>query len=228
MSLPKYFCWTRFGSEAGQPIAHIFERKEQERKANGGTFFWGIGNAIGPSMRELIRLTSSPEVLFSPIKCSPRTADLSPEAVATWTLAETLDGDSFVLPQCSMITSRYDPALRRGSHYALVCFSERPLNGTSSEGELVFTGLSNLKTGRPVATTQVTAIVQRNETRPFASKMYEISIRAKLVYPYFLRLRKPLLLPHTDGGCDWAIAVRQMWEKRRSAVSQRSVAGRCD
>jgi hypothetical protein len=220
MALPKYFCWTRFGSEAGQPIAHIFERKEQERRANGGMFFWGIGNAIGPSMRELIRLTPSPEVLFSPIKCSPRKADLSPEAVAVWTSAETLEGDSFVLPQYSMVTSRFDPALPRESHYALVCFSERPLDGALSQGNIVFTGLRNLKTGRPVATTQVTAVVQHEETRPFLALMYEVVIRAKLMYPYFLRLRKPLLLPNIDGGCDWALAVRQEWEQRRSTGPQ--------
>jgi hypothetical protein len=69
--LPDCFCWTRFGTEAGQAIVHILQRKEQERSANDGLFIWGIGNAIGPSIRELVRRTNRPEVLFSPIKSSP-------------------------------------------------------------------------------------------------------------------------------------------------------------
>jgi hypothetical protein len=228
MALPEYFCWTRFGTEAGQSVHHIFDRKEQERKANGGTFFWGIGNAIGPSVRELLRFTASPEVLFSPIKGSPRTADASPDAVVAWTSAETLEGDSFALPQCSMVTSRYDPAFPRGSHYALVCFSERPLNRARSEDKIVFAGLRNLKTGRPVAASQVTAVVQRKAARYFIAPVYEVIIRAKLVFPYFLRLREPQVLSKTGGDCSWAKAVSQTWEQRKSGVSQLSCARRCD
>ncbi len=228
MALPKYFCWTRFGAEAGQLVAHIFDRKEQERQANGGIFFWGIGNAIGPSVKELLRITPSPEVLFSPIKCSPRTADLSPDTVVTWSLAETLQGDSFVLPQCSMVTSRYDPALPRGSHYALVCFSERPLNGARSEDKIVFAGLRNLKTGRPVAASQVTAVVQRKAAPHFIAPVYEVTIRAKLVFPYFLRLREPQVLSKNGEDCNWAKTVSQTWEQRKSGVLQQSCNGKCD
>src|SRR5689334_16901759 len=34
--LPLLFCWTRFGTEAGEPIEAILERKEREREATGG------------------------------------------------------------------------------------------------------------------------------------------------------------------------------------------------
>ena len=53
MDLPRFFCWTRFGTEAGQPIEQILERKEQERIVNNGLFLWGIGNSLTPSMIEL-------------------------------------------------------------------------------------------------------------------------------------------------------------------------------
>src|SRR5579884_2743661 len=88
--LPDCFCWTRFGTEAGQTVAHILQRKEQERSANAGIFIWGIGNAIGPSIRELVRRTTYPEVLFSRIKCPPNPRDARPPAVAAWTIGETL------------------------------------------------------------------------------------------------------------------------------------------
>ena len=68
VALPEYFCWTRFGTEAAEPIDSILGRKERERVANRGIFVWGIGNAIGPSIRELLRREAQPEVLFSPIK----------------------------------------------------------------------------------------------------------------------------------------------------------------
>ena len=46
--LPDLFCWTKYGTEAGEDIGAILERKESERLASGGTFLWGVGNAIGP------------------------------------------------------------------------------------------------------------------------------------------------------------------------------------
>src|SRR4051812_49335379 len=87
MSLPKRFCWTRFGVEAGQSVDHILLRKEQERRANSGVFFWGIGSAVGRSITELLRQTQLPEVLFSPIKSNPRAVDTTPATVVAWTKA---------------------------------------------------------------------------------------------------------------------------------------------
>jgi hypothetical protein len=141
MALPTYFCWTRFGTEAGEVINHIFERKEQERTANGGVFFWGIGNAIGPSIRELLRRTAIPEVLFSPMRSKPRLADVKPLAVVRWTAAETLEGEPFQLPEQSLVTSRYDPGK---SGYALVCFSSRPLSELRCREQIAFAGISRL------------------------------------------------------------------------------------
>ena len=97
--LPRIFCWTRFGTEAGQSIERILERKETERRANGGVFFWGIGNSVAPGISELIRRSALPEVLFSPIKGRPRSADVNPANVASWTVGETLAGSQFELPR---------------------------------------------------------------------------------------------------------------------------------
>lgn len=223
MTLPAYFCWTRFGTEAGQAIGQIFERKEQERVANGGIFFWGIGNAVGPSIRELLRRTENPEVLFSPIKSAPRTADAEPPAVAAWTTAETLGGEPFRLPCQSLVTSRYDPSSPKQASYALVCFSPRPLYETQCEEQILLEKLRNLISGRPVGSSQVTAVVQAAAGGAGERHKYEISIRAKLVYPYFLRLKDPLLLLKTDQDEKWAIIVRQVWDRRVSGVARNSV-----
>jgi len=222
VTLPTCFCWTRFGTEAGQAIDQIVERKEQERAANGGLFFWGIGNALGPSIRELLRRTTNPEVLFSPIKSLPRSVDSQPAAVVAWTAAETLAGEPFQLPGHSLVTSRYDPNAPRESSYALVCFSPRPLNESRCDERIAFAGLRNLRTGRPVGASQVTAVVKSMSIAVAERPRYEVWIRAKLVEPYFLRLRGPLLLSKTDQDSDWGRTVYGVWQRRLSEASRQS------
>lgn len=159
--------------------------------ANGGTFLWGIGNALGPSIVELISRTNNPQVIFSPIKGSPRLRDTSPPAVVRWTEAKALDGSDFLIPSGSRVTSRYDPAAPRQCHFALVCYSAKSLLPLKREHKLGFKQLRNLKTGRPVGASQVTAIVELAScAKDDESLMYEVAILATLTYPYFLRLTR--------------------------------------
>ena len=223
MTLPAYFCWTRFGTEAGQLIEQIFERKEQERVANGGVFLWGIGNAIGPSITELLQRTTYPEVLFSPIKSTPRLADSSPTTVVAWSSAETITGELFDLPKVSLVTSRIDPNATRESRYALVCFSARSLHDQACDEKIVPDDLRNLITGRPVGASQVTAVVQRTQSATSATSKYSVCIRASLVYPYFVRLRDPLPLEKSGENRDWGKVVRKVWEQRMSGTSTQPV-----
>jgi hypothetical protein len=219
-SLPDWFCWTRFGTEAGEDIGHILQRKEEERAANGGIFIWGIGNAVGPSIRELVRRGSKPEVLFSPIKSSPKQHDILPAAVAAWTLGETLEGDLYYLPEHSLVTSRYDPSAPKETHYALVCFSRMPIAPAQPAGKIAFAALTNLRTGRPIGASQVTAVVHR---RPVDSKdgehAYDVAIRAELAFPYFIKLRLPLVLPTSanthPAGKEWTNSAFQLVRRQR-------------
>jgi hypothetical protein len=221
MTLPACFCWSRFGTEAGQAIEQIFQRKEQERVANAGLFFWGIGNAIGPSIRELLRRAQKPEVLFSPIRSTPRLKDSWPPAVVAWTSAETLEGTSFALPHQSLVTSRHDPLAPKAAHYALVCFSEEPLELSRCDGIIAFACVRNLLTGRPVASSQVTAVVEHRLTCASGVPTYDVVVRTRLVYPYFLRLRNPLLLASADSpGSNFSTVVRQVWDRWRSTDSR--------
>ncbi len=121
--LPERFCWTRFGVEAGASVDRILERKEIERQGNHGLFYWGVGNPVGPGMREMIRQVTCPEVLFSPIAGPPRPADASPTYVVAWTQGETLWGDAHPVPDHSLVTSRHTGPSDGRAHYALVCLS---------------------------------------------------------------------------------------------------------
>lgn len=215
-SIPQAFCWTRIGVEAGQRLSSILERKEQERAANRGTFFWGIGNPIGPSIPELLRRCLAPEVLFSPVKSAPRAHDSHPEAVAVWTKAECLDGSEFDLPPVSLITSRFDLGGLKNVHYALVCSSSTPLVAAESVAALDIGELQNLLSSRPVGASQVTAVV--SYVRGLRSiSTYPVVLRAMLEPPYFLRLRAPVPLGRSDVGEAWEAAVRGRWGKNLAA-----------
>ncbi len=227
MSLPDYFCWTRFGTEAGEPINHILERKERERIANVGVFVWGIGNAVGPSVRELVQRSPRPEVLFSPIKSPAKRQDVSPAAIAAWTWGETLDGCAFRLPEHSLVTSRYDPSVPRKGHYALVCFSRSPILHSKQEEKIVFSALRNVRTGRPIGASQVTAVVLYSKDRPGETLTYEVAIRAELVYPYFIRLRQPVVLPNStdvEPTQDWTSAAFQFIRQQQHEPRPRQLS----
>ncbi len=187
-ALPRSFCWTRFGTEAGETIESILARKEAERRVNGDVFFWGIGNSVAPALAELVRRVSAPEVLFSPIKSRPRQVDVEPANVVRWTSAETLSGDPFKLPEHASITSRWDPERPPRGHYALVCSSSGPLK-IEDAGRLSFSALRNLRSGAPLGASQVTAVVHRADTGQ-GSGDYPVAFRAALVAPYFVRLRE--------------------------------------
>lgn len=219
MTLPACFCWTRFGTEAGQLIEQIFERKEQERIANQGLFFWGIGNALGPSITELLQHTRNPEVLFSPIKSTPRLVDSSPTTVVAWNSAETIAGEPFELPRSSLVTSRFGTKSGREARYALVCFSARSLHSQRCDEKIAPEDLRNLITGRPIGASQVTAVVQKTNVMTSRVPKYNVCVRASLVHPYFVRLRDPYPLEKSEEDQDWGKIVGRAWEQRMSGTS---------
>jgi len=215
MNVPDCFCWTRFGSEAGQGIEHILRRKEEERVANQGVFLWGIGNSVGAAIGELVRRCGSPEVLFSPIKGCAKQMDVAPESVVAWTRAETIDGHEFLLPAHSLVTSRQSISSPKRTHYALVCFSESPLTPGESSLRFSFGALRNILSGKPVGASQVTAVVTSTVSGADGGPVYEASLRANLAYPFFIRLREPRPVPSLAGAKqDWATAVQSAWQRK--------------
>lgn len=218
MNLPRFFCWTRFGTEAGQPIEQILERKEQERLANNGLFLWGIGNSLTPSMIELLRQTDKPEVMFSPTRTKARVEDAEPGRVVAWTRAETLTGDDFALPPASLVTSGLNSP-RKNTHYALVCFQDRPLvpeSGCSVD----FYALRNILTGQPIGASQVTAVVERSAPLGPRTREYDVALRARLVFPFFVKLRNPIPLAESRLHEEtWMDIVQVAWDRIRSGAT---------
>jgi hypothetical protein len=184
---PLFFCWTRFGTEAGEPIESILRRKEAERIATNDTFYWGIGNSVAPGIIALLERTAQPEVLFSPIKSRARPEDVAPKHVVRWCEAITISGERKTLPDTISVTS--GPSR---SHYALVCSAAAPLELTDL-GRLRFSELRNLVSGRPLGASQVTAVVSRESPGTTDNGGYVVALRARLVEPYFVRLGDPVV-----------------------------------
>jgi hypothetical protein len=139
---------------------------------------------------------ADPEVLFSPIASTPRDIDVSPRHVVRWSTGEGLSGESMLLPEHALVTSRWDPERPGAARYALVCKSNDPLR-LDDHGELHFKLLRNFRSGAPVGASQVTAVVHREGVRRACGRAYQVALRASLVWPYLLRLAspEPIVLP---------------------------------
>jgi hypothetical protein len=194
--MPGIFCWTRFGIEAGETAQSIFERKETERARNGGVFLWGIGHSIRPSLANLLRSTAYPEIIFSPMRSMPSARDASPVGVTLWCDATDFCDNPFSLPEYSLVTSRRDDLNPRRPHYALVCRSETPINNFEfNRGQIATGNLRNLISGSMVGSSQVTSVVQQVAETHLVGTEYSITARARLVYPYQVRLANGIAIP---------------------------------
>jgi hypothetical protein len=205
--LPRAFCWTRMGTEAGETLESILSRKELERQATGGLFLWGIGNSIGEAVDALARRVREPEVLFSCTKTHARPIDVTPDRRVVWTGAVTTLGQRYHLPRGTRVMGGVVNGRRLPPRYALVCASERPLD-VADHGSLRFSGLRNLVSGRPVGASQVTAVVERSDEASVASgTTYLVRLRARLVSPYFVRLTDPVLVSDMSSPVEVADSI---------------------
>lgn len=198
------FCWTKFGTEAGESIESIRTRKEMERQGNGGVFLWGIGNSIRPSLLGLLEATSRPRVVFSPMLSAPSPADVSPSLVVQWGEAYGIDGSRYVLPRYSNVTSR---ARTFGSssprHFALVCYAEDSIVHDAHDEWVSRDGVRNYLSGGPLGASQVTSVVRTvGGTLSASSRDYMVAFRATLVYPYLVTLRAPRVAGNANGQVD--------------------------
>jgi hypothetical protein len=187
-NVPTFFCWSKFGDEAGESVPGILARKEAERDNNDGVFLWGIGSSIAPSLRELLRHEPNPKVLFTPMLSPPAQRDVKPRAVAVWHSAKTMEGLNYLVPQHSLVTSRAEPERTPRRHYALVCRSDRPITRDEVAPWFDDADVRNLRTGALVGASQVTSVVRLMDEGRRGHKRYRVAFTAELDPPYFVTL----------------------------------------
>lgn len=216
--LPDAFCWTRMQAEAGQTLESIMIRKELERVLGGGTFYWGVGNAVGRGLELLAKECGKPEVLFSVMHSTPKQIDVAPRSVVMWNAAVDPNGVEHPLPEHVVVLSRGEtPSGRKQRHYALVCNAAHSIEIHATD-TLDIGHLENISEERGrVGFSQNTAVV-RHVTQSVQSTRYTIAFRANLIYPYFVTLADPRELSSQDRTTVNAVARATTSEQWRQVV----------
>jgi hypothetical protein len=198
IEIPELFCWAKVGADSGEGLRAIICRKELERQAGGGRFYWGVGNSVGPAVTELAVDGRHPAVVFSRMRtAAPVKQDAEPGALLLWRACLDRHGNAEPLPDHVVVTSRA-PAHAGNTprhHYALVCFSAEPLSA-EPKGAMRFNELINYTSGRPLGYSHVTALVKRRAAgAPHGGPDYPVLMVAALQPPYVVQLQDPVLLP---------------------------------
>jgi hypothetical protein len=183
------FCWSKYGSEAGESSTRILDRKEQERRNNAGIFLWGIGSNVRRSLAALLSENDSPIVRFSAMRSKPKSIDVTPSSVVLWQAGEGIDGSHYELPAGSTVTSRASSA----QHFALVCATDSPILETDQE--LNAGHLRNFVGNTRLGHSQVTSVVRANRNWAADGTSYSRGFTAQLTYPYLVRLTVGVLAP---------------------------------
>jgi hypothetical protein len=97
-----------------------------------------------------------------------------------------MHGEDFDLPTGSVVTSRVVPGISR-PHFALVCFSDVPLEERVVD-EIVAGQLCNYLSGSRLGASQVTSVVVEDKSRAAVGPRYSKGFSAKLVFPYLVNL----------------------------------------
>lgn len=197
--LPEAFCWTKIQAEAGQSLDLILHRKEMERAAGEGLFFWGVGTSLARKFFELLKRVSQPKVLFSVMKSKPKSRDISPEGIYLWTSYVDLFGQQRRLPEHALVLSRSSTeAGPKTHHYALACYSEGRL-GLKSSGKMQLGHFRNLGSANPrIGSSQVTAVIEHVSSAGGEGPFYGIDLVTGLADPFFVQLAEPVLLPMAE------------------------------
>ncbi|WP_164828734.1 hypothetical protein [Sinorhizobium meliloti] len=164
-------------AEAGQDLQDIFRRKEYERKAGNGVFFWGVGSPMDFSR---LRQSDRVDLVFSTMLSPPKSEDKNPESVLVWRKYVNPAGQEVDLPPHVLLMSRATTKLGpKKRHYTLVCYSERELT-LGDDGEFDPTIYRNAgPNGGKVGFSQVTSLLEKtSEALPRNSELTRCSTDA--------------------------------------------------
>ncbi|MGE5548239.1 MAG: hypothetical protein ACM33T_15140 [Solirubrobacterales bacterium] len=189
-----FFVWSKMQSEAGQGLTAIIARKEAERKAGNGVFWWGIGNSLGTAVHDAARLSGGHlPVLFSKMLSRPKAQDSAPDSVVLWTKWVDGDGQEQDVPPHVLVTSRAAEGKR--NHYALACYSKSALT-IKDHGPFDPTNCRTLA-GKCPGASQVTALLT-GPIAPHEQGPYSEGFQVSLIAPYMVKLVDGRLLDPTE------------------------------
>jgi hypothetical protein len=188
-------CWTRMQTESGEGLERIVARKNMERAAGEGLFFWGIGTSLGDKIEWVRKSQATTPLVFSKMISPPKQVDVSPADVLVWQTYLDRSGNRFAIPEHVLVTSRaHTRSGVKNRHYALVCGASEALV-LADYGPLDHRAYRNAgPEGLPIGASQVTALIQKRSEEDSVSADYRINLRANLIDLQFVRLSDPCLL----------------------------------
>jgi len=207
------FVWTKMQTAAGEALPKIVARKEAERAAGNGEFWWGIGNSLGMALFDAAKVGNDLPVLFSTMLSLPNRDDTAPAEVYLWTSYRDIAGADRDLPAHVIVTSRSGSDRLR--YYALVCGSTVPI-ALGDYGPFDRRRCCTLS-GKIPATTQVTALLRGDPDAGHDGGAYRVAFRARLVEPWSVKLTRCRVLSDAerkrlaqwDGG-SWLTLAREL------------------
>ena len=179
-------------AEGGQQLEEIVRRKELERRANGGIFCWGVGNAPNRCTASLARGSIEIDVLFSIMKSRPKLVDVAPTGTLIWRRFIDCNGRERTIPRSSLVTSKSEsPNGLKRSHFALFCQANSPLV-LGDLGSFDPSAYRNIgAAGGSIGPSQVTALLRRI-TAENSNGSYKINLKAKMFGSYWAKLIDPI------------------------------------
>lgn len=181
------FVWTKIGTEAGESVADIIARKENERTAGYGTFWWGIGTSLGPNLRlEARRAGGAIPILFCEMLGRPQRHDISPASTVRWARWRDWSNSKSDIPPFVQVTSRGEDrkGKHKDKHYALICHSQTKI-GINRSGQLFDPrSCRTVPSGKVPGDSQNTALLDGDFRQSHLNGRYRIAFVANLVSPW--------------------------------------------
>jgi hypothetical protein len=224
------FVWSLIGADAGEPLSHIIIRKEEERKAGAGEFWWGLGTPLGAAVESAAILNSGTlPTLFSALE--EREGD-SNQGIRVWSGWRSIKGGAHgSIPNHVLVTSGYDADKPDKPHYALVCHSDIQI-ALGDHGFFDPTSCRTLKNGKAPGPSQRAALLTRQGAHP--QGRYTVAFQAGLVGPWYVKLTRDRVLTGAElmrlrqyqDGDNWLHLVNSLRGKQSEAVSDERASSR--
>jgi hypothetical protein len=183
------FVWTKMGLGSGEGLADIVRRKEAERAAGQGIFWWGVGSSLGDKVCQYAKQEGGTlPVLFSMALALAKATDTSPAAVWRWTAWEDRSGRVHQIPPHVKVISR--GANDKARHYALACQSHAPIF-LDTKGRRFDPRQCLTPSGKIPGPSMVTALLL-GDPAGHQQGAYHIAFRATLIEPWCVKLVNPI------------------------------------
>jgi hypothetical protein len=194
--------WSKIQGEGGEPLTAILARKEAERLAGNGAFWWGVGSNVVGTITSAGQQFGTLPILFSQMLGRPHVKDTNPGEVYLWThyWSDQLRR-SEPLPNHVLVTSR--GGSKKTSHYALVCQRDNPIALGCEPFEP--NDCRNHPSGGQPGASQVTSLLIVPQADASNGGRYREGFRARLVQPWMVILNRyrSLTPPEREKIANW-------------------------